>query len=63
LIDTNVISEARKKRKANPGVIESLEHAAGQNEATYRSAVTVGKLRRGVVLIRKRGDMQQAGLL
>lgn len=63
LIDTNVISEARKKRKANRGVIEFLEHAAEQNEATYLSAVTIGELRRGVELIRHRGDVQQARLL
>ena len=60
LIDTNVISEARKQDRANPGVIEFFRHASEQNEATYLCAVTIGELRRGVELIRHRGDVQQA---
>ena len=63
LIDTNVISEARKQGKANPGVIEFLKQAAEQDEAIYLCVVSVGELRRGVELIRHRGDTQQAELL
>lgn len=63
LIDTNVISEARKKGKANPGVISFLDRAAADGEVLYLSVVTVGELRRGVELIRHRGDAQQAQLL
>ena len=63
LIDTNVISEARKKGKANPGVIAFFKQVADADEATYLSAVTVGELRRGVELLRHRGDDQQAKLL
>ena len=63
LIDTNVISEARKKAKANPGVIEFFNHVAGTGEAVYLSVVTVGELRRGIELIRLRGDAEQATLL
>jgi predicted nucleic acid-binding protein len=63
LIDTNVISEARKQGKANPGVIGFFKQASEQNEAIYLSVVTVGELRRGVDLIRHRGDEAQAVLL
>lgn len=63
LIDTNVISEARKKAKSNPGVIEFFKHVASTGEAVYLSVVTVGELRRGIELIRLRGDAEQATLL
>lgn len=63
LIDTNVISEARKQGQANPGVVEFFKQAGAQDEAVYLSVVTVGELRRGVELIRHRGDKQQAELL
>jgi len=59
LIDTNVISELRKKDKADPGVLNFFEEA--QN--LYLSVITIGELRRGVELIRHRGDRQQAVLL
>ena len=63
LIDTNVISEARKKDKANPGVIAFFKDVAVQGESLYLSVVSVGELRRGVELIRHRGDAQQAAML
>ena len=63
LIDTNVISEARKQGRANPGVIAFLEQVAARDEAVYLSVVSVGELRRGVELIRHRGDVPQAQLL
>ena len=63
LIDTNVVSEARRKGKANPGVLAFFKQAADQDEAMYLSVVSVGELRRGVELIRHRGDIQQAQLL
>lgn len=63
LIDTKVISEARKQHRANPGVIAFFKASAAQDAALYLSAVSVGELRRGVELIRHRGDLQQAGLL
>jgi len=63
LIDTNVVSEARKKGKANPGVLAFFERAVASDEAIYLSAVSVGELRRGVELIRRRGDIEQADLL
>ena len=60
LIDTNVVSEARKRAKANPGVVDFFEHAIAADEPVYMSAVSVGELRRGVELIRHRGDADQA---
>lgn len=63
LIDTNVISEARKKSRANPGVIEFFNRVARAGDPVYLSVITVGELRRGVELIRQRDDTEQASLL
>ena len=63
LIDTNVISEARKKANANPGVAAFFKHAVSSNEPVYLSTISVGELRRGAGLIPYRGDTAQAELL
>lgn len=63
LIDTNVISEARKGTKANPGVRAFFAQTREQAVPAYLSVVTIGELRRGVELIRHRGDHAQAGML
>lgn len=63
LIDTNIISEARKKANANPGVAAFFKHAIASDEQVYLSAISVGELRRGVELIRHRGDTVQAEAL
>jgi len=63
LIDTNVISEARKGAKANQGVVEFFKQVIAANEPVYLAAVSVGELRRGVDIIRHRGDIAQAKLL
>lgn len=60
LIDTNVISEARKGAKADAGVVAFLRRCARQDERVFLSVVTVGELRRGVDIIRHRGDAPQA---
>ena len=60
LIDTNVISEVRKKSKANRGVWQFFQEAADDDEKLYISVVTVGELRRGAESIRHRGDVRQA---
>ena len=60
LIDTNVISEARKRDKANRGVIAFFETVAASSAPVFLSAISVGELRRGVELIRRRGDAEQA---
>ena len=63
LIDTNVISELRKKRQADPGVRAFFNRSRKGKSALYISVVTIGELRRGVELIRHRGDSSQAGKL
>jgi predicted nucleic acid-binding protein len=63
LVDTDVISEVRKRRNANKGVATFFQKAATNNVALYLSVVTVGELRRGVEVIRHRGDDSQANLL
>jgi hypothetical protein len=63
LIDTNVISEVRKKSKANGGVRNFFRQAAADDKRMYMSVVTVGELRRGVESIRHRGDIGQANQL
>lgn len=63
LIDTNVISEIRKKTKANPGVRKFFKQAAEQDYKLYLSVITVGELQRGLQLIKHRGDHKQAAML
>lgn len=63
LIDTNVISEARKGARANLGVTVFFAEARERNTPMFLSVITLGELRRGVELIRHRGDRQQAHAL
>lgn len=58
LVDTNVISEARKGSKANRGVREFWQNADAKD--IYLSVQTIGEIRRGVENIRRRGDIAQA---
>ena len=60
LLDTNVVSELRKRSKINPGVKAFFEGVAAEDSPLYLSAITIGELRRGVELIRHRGDAPQA---
>ncbi|SIT80331.1 hypothetical protein SAMN04487768_0436 [Burkholderia sp. b13] len=59
-VDTNVISEVRKREQADPGVMAFFWQAALEDTGLYLSVVTVAELRRGVELIRHRGDKPQA---
>lgn len=63
LVDTDVISEARKADKANSGVQEFFRNAARDDAALYLSAITIGEMRQGVEIIRHRGDKPQADRL
>lgn len=63
LVDTNVISEARKGERANAGVRAFFERAHADGTALFLSAVTVGELRRGAELLRQRRDLSQAARL
>lgn len=60
LIDTNVISELRKQARADAGVRQFFMDAERADHALYLSVITIGELRRGVELIRHRGDVLQA---
>ena len=60
LLDTDVISEARKGGKANPGVRYFFQDASRDDAPLYLSVITIGELRMGVELIRHRGDEPQA---
>lgn len=60
LVDTNVVSEVRKRDRADRGVMAFFRKAAQDDADLYLSVVTVGELRRGVEIIRHRGDKPQA---
>ncbi|MEQ1589622.1 MAG: type II toxin-antitoxin system VapC family toxin [Gallionella sp.] len=57
LVDTNVISEARKGAKANLGVKKFFKETEAND--LYLSAQTIGEIRRGLENIRHRGDLPQ----
>lgn len=61
LVDTNVISEARKGKKANAGVLNFFRN--NRSADLYVCVQTIGEIRRGVENIRRRGDRSQASLL
>lgn len=63
LIDTNVISEIRKGPRSNPGVRSFFATVVEQDVPVFISVITVGELRRGVELIRYRGEADQADQL
>jgi len=63
LVDTNVISETRKRARANPGVRGFFARVIKERIPVFISVITVGELRRGVELIRHRGDNRQAARL
>ncbi|MEW8024868.1 MAG: type II toxin-antitoxin system VapC family toxin [Candidatus Thiodiazotropha sp.] len=63
LVDTNIISEVRKRSKANKGVRAFFKQAIADETPMFISVVTVGELRRGIELIRHRGDTRQANQL
>ena len=52
LLDTNVISELRKRERADPGVA-SWVAGLGDDEI-YLSVLTIGEIRRGVENVRRR---------
>jgi predicted nucleic acid-binding protein len=60
LIDTNVISEARKRTRANRGVRQFFRRVIKERTSIFLSVVTIGELRRGIELLRHRGDYRQA---
>lgn len=63
LIDTDVLSEARKAHKADAGVQAFFRQATRDGTLLYLSVITIGELRQGVERIRYRGDRTQAARL
>jgi len=60
LLDTNVISELRKRDRANPGVIAWQRRTHGEDK--YLSALTLGEFRRGIESTRRRDERSALGL-
>jgi predicted nucleic acid-binding protein len=60
LLDTNVVSELRKRDRANPRLLRWFEGVAETD--IHLSALVVGELRRGVERVRSR-DARQANAL
>ncbi|MHB8847786.1 MAG: PIN domain-containing protein [Burkholderiales bacterium] len=58
LVDTNVISEARKGAKTNAGVKKFFRET--EPDKLYLSVQTIGEIRRGLENIRYRGDLPQS---
>lgn len=63
LLDTHVISELRKKPRANAGVLHFFRQLAEQQAQAYLSVITLGELRRGVELIRHRSGLVGADVV
>lgn len=63
LVDTDVISEARKGERANSGVRIFFDGATAHRLPLFISAVTIGELRQAVETTRFRGAVVQARLL
>jgi predicted nucleic acid-binding protein len=60
LIDTNVISELRKGKRANPRVVSWF--AGLTDEEVFLSVLTLGEIRRGIESIRRRDSVAAAVL-
>lgn len=60
LIDTNVISELRKGKRANPSVVSWFASLA--DEEVFLSALTLGEIRRGIESIRRRDSAAATAL-
>ena len=61
LLDTNVVSEVRKGRRSDPSV-SSWYTGVGESQL-FISSLTIGEIRRGIELARRRGDVDQAKTL
>jgi toxin FitB len=57
LLDTNIISEIRKRDRANAGVLRWVRATPGDHNAT--SVIVIGEILRGIELARRK-DVQQA---
>ncbi|MFW5771148.1 MAG: PIN domain-containing protein [Spirochaetota bacterium] len=60
LIDTNIISEIQKGKKANPGV--KSWYATVEEDQIYLSVLVLAEIQQGIELLRRR-DVKQAKIL
>ena len=60
LIDTNVLSELRKRHRANPLVVDWFRKR--ESEELFLSVLTLGELRRGIERVRTRDPASAAAL-
>ncbi|MDH3599590.1 MAG: type II toxin-antitoxin system VapC family toxin [Candidatus Tectomicrobia bacterium] len=60
LLDTNIISELRKRQRCHPGVAHWF--AAIGDEEIYLSALVIGEIRKGIELIRRQDSVTAARL-
>ena len=58
LLDTNVVSETRRGRRGNPGVIAWFASIPAAD--LFTSALVIGELRKGIAMSRRRQDYAQA---
>ncbi|ALO46426.1 type II toxin-antitoxin system VapC family toxin [Pseudohongiella spirulinae] len=63
LIDTNVISEARKGDRSNAGVRQFFREAVESGAPCFVSSITIGEIQRGISLCNHRGDQKQGLIL
>ena len=61
LLDTNIISEVRKGRRSDPNV--SNWYAGVGESQLFISSLTIGEIRKGIELARRRRDVDQAEAL
>jgi hypothetical protein len=60
LLDTNIVSELRKGDRADSGLMEWFE--AEPEEGMFLSVITLGEIRKGIELLRRRDSSQAHGL-
>jgi predicted nucleic acid-binding protein len=60
LIDTNVLSELRKKQRCDPHVSAWFAHVSSSE--LFISVLSLGEIRRGIELLRKRDPASARGL-
>lgn len=60
LLDTNILSELRKRQRCHPGVARWF--AAIEDEEIYLSALVIGEIRKGIELIRRHNSVTAARL-
>jgi hypothetical protein len=60
LLDTNILSEVRKRERCNPNVRRWF--ATLEDDAIFLSVLVIGEIRRGIELIRRRDEVASRAL-